>query len=520
MEYRIQPWKHQLQAIEKAVERHKRGAILSDPRLNSFYLAFEMGAGKTMTCINTIRQVWNSKQRLPRVLIFCPIIVVENWKKEWLMHSKISPDHITPLVGSGKKRIELFQNYGYKEPGVRQPHIFITNYEALLMTELYELMKEWGPEVVVFDEGHKLKDYKSKRSKLAERLVNHQMKPDKTKWALIGPRPDVYMLSGSPILNSPMDIFHQYKVLDAGLTFGVNFFGFRAKYFRDKNAGMKKENYFPNWQPTPGAMREISKKLAASSMRVLKKDCLDLPPLIRQTIEVEMLPEQAKLYKSMLEDFIAYFERDKKEYVATAELALTKGLRLMQIASGFLKSVDGDEVKLGDDEFNPKQKALQELLEELTPHHKVIVWAPWRKNYDQIREVFEKVGIEWVEVHGGISQGDKMVAVERFNSDPKVRCLLGHPGSGGIGINLVAASYSIFYARQFSLEHDIQAEARNYRGGSEIHEKVTRIDLVTKGTIEEKVLEKLASKVEVGEAVLREITLNLRGKSGATSSKV
>ncbi len=459
--------------------------------------------------------MWNEKKRLPKTLIFCPPIVIENWKAEWLKNSRIPGDKITCLYGPGKKREQLFMERteakGPQGSYHGAPHIFITNYESLSMENLYSMFIEWEPEVVVFDEIHKLKDYKSKRSKLAERLVNGRMKLVKKGGyqVLEGPRPYVYGLTGSPILNNAMDLFQQYKILDAGSTFGGNFFSFRARFFHDKNAGMNKNSYFPNWQPLPGALDEISRLMSHNSMRVLKKDCMDLPPLIRQVIEVPMAPAQRKLYDQMLEDFVTYFERDGKEHVASATIAITKGLRLMQLASGYVKTVGDEEVAVTEG-WNPKQDALYDLLEELVPHNKVIIWAVWKNNYAQIRDVLKKLGVEWVEVHGEIDGKDKFANVDRFNTDPKCRVLLGHPGSGGIGINLVAASYSIFYSRNFSLEQDLQAEARNYRGGSEIHAKVTRIDLVSQDSIEEKILEKLASKVEVSDRILREITLELR----------
>jgi len=133
------------------------------------------------------------------------------------------------------------------------------------------------------------------------------------------------------------------------------------------------------------------------------------------------------------------------------------------------------------------------------------VWAVFKENYNDIREVCEKLKLDYVEVTGEVSQKNKMLAVERLNNDPKCRVLIGHPGSGGIGINLVAANHTIFYSRSFSLEYDIQAEARNYRGGSEQHEKVTRIDLVTPNTIDEQVLKALASKKNIGYQVLKEM---------------
>jgi SNF2 family DNA or RNA helicase len=82
--------------------------------------------------------------------------------------------------------------------------------------------------------------------------------------------------------------------------------------------------------------------------------------------------------------------------------------------------------------------------------------------------------------------------------------LIGHPGSGGIGLNLIEASYMIYYSRSFSLEHDIQSEARCYRGGSERHQSITRIDLVTPGTIDELVMKSLATKQELSDKILKE----------------
>ena len=135
------------------------------------------------------------------------------------------------------------------------------------------------------------------------------------------------------------------------------------------------------------------------------------------------------------------------------------------------------------------------------------MWAVFKENYNDIREICETLKLDYVEVHGSIKHADKMASVDRFNTVDSCRVFIGHPRSGGIGINLVASDVSIFYSRDFSLENDIQAEARNYRGGSEQHEKVTRIDLVTPGTLDEKVMESLASKKNIGYKVLRDTVL-------------
>lgn len=474
MNYLIQPWKHQLEAIDRA------------KNIDCFALFFEMGAGKTSTTVNILRHKFNAHQKIIRTLILCPVIVVDNWRKEWLAHSKTDPKRITLLQGSQVARRKQLAKAIELEPG----RIVITNYEALLMKDLYEDIRKWHPVAMVLDESHKVKDPKAKRTKFATTLADEAIFK--------------YILSGTPILNSPMDIFSQFRVMDGGRSFGKNFFAFRAEYFYDKNAGMARDKYFPDWRIRPGSLDRINEKIFEKGMRVTKEECMDLPPLVKQTLAVDMTPEQNRLYQEMKKDLVTYL--GDKACVAT--MALTKALRLMQIASGFVKLEDSSIVKVKE---NPKQAALEELLSELTPNHKVLIWAVFKENYEQVREVCQKLDIQFVEVHGEIPNAKKFEAVESFNTDPRVRVFLGHPGSGGIGINLVSASYSIFYSRTFSLEHDLQAESRNHRGGSKEagHEKITRIDLVAKGTIEELVLKKLANKEEISESLLRDLATEL-----------
>lgn len=514
MEYKIQPWAHQLEAIERA------------SKLPGFAFFFEMGAGKTATCINTIRKVWNEKKRQPRVLIFCPPIVVDQWKDEWLKNSNLKPSDIIMLKDSGHRRKEKLIRNGFIDEknlaGEKVPKVFITNYESLGMDAVFEAMLAYDAEVIVFDESHRLKNVAAVRSKKADKLVHQHAKPVANGKAYsIGRRPYVYLLTGTPTPNSLIDIFQQFKVLDGGATFGSNFYAFKNTYMRDMNTGMPRNRYFPNYVPKPNALAEIAAKIAPISMRVLKKDCMDLPPFIRTTIPVEMSPEQEVLYKSMLKDYIAFFKDPQTGLTTTsaATLAITKGMRLMQIASGYIKDVDGKEFTITPEwtkgisrtgvehSFTPKQKVLAELLEELTPDHKVLIWCVWKKNYEQIREVCNHLKIQFLELHGDIPDSIKQENVKRFNNSKEIRVMFGHPRSGGIGVNLTEASYSIFFSRSFSKEEDEQAEARNYRGGSNIHEKITRIDLVTKDTIEEKVVEVLAKKEVVSEKILREITL-------------
>ena len=465
MQFLVPPWQHQLETIRECVDR------------NYYGLFFDPGTGKTATVINILRTKYTKHQRLMRTLILTPRIVVPNWKREFSVHSRVPSEKVTCLTGSQKNRVKLVKKVG------GSGHVFITNYEAMLMKDLHGLLKDWGIECLVLDESHKIKDYKAKRTKAVI---------DLSKTARYA-----YLLSGTPVLNNLMDLFTQYLCMDGGATFGTNFFSFRAKYFFDKNAAMPRNKYFPNWQIDRKKVAAIQGKLNATSKRILKKDCMDLPPLIRKRIEVEMSPEQKKHYKEMETAFITYLN----DRACVAELAITKALRLQQIASGFLKLVDE-----GEDSDNvvwfpesPRIEALRELLSEHSPNHKLIVWAVFKQNYAMIRKVCEELGLKYVEVHGEIPDKDKDANVEKFNNDDDVRVFIGHPLSGGIGINLVASDISIFYSRNFSLEQDLQAEARNYRGGSERHPCVTRYDLTAVGTLDEKILEVVEQKSKLGD---------------------
>ncbi len=515
MQYLIPPWKHQLEAIYRA-----KG-------LPWFALFFEMGAGKSMTAINILRHKINEAKYHFRIIIFCPPRVVPNWKNEWLMHSNIPETMITLLDGSGEKRLKLFNEMAYvKDPmtkeDVPRPHIFVTNYESLLLGgvkinkkgyssgELFKAFQKWTPDALIFDESHRLKNYSALRSKQAEILANPKKIKIGDRWK-VDPtsKPYCYILSGSPVLNSPMDLFFQFLVMDGGETFSDNPFVFRAKYFEDKNAGMPAQRHFPDWQIKPGAVENINYLISKYSMRVTKEECLDLPEEISVTIKISMTLPQAKNYKEMKQDLITFLESN----VCSADLAIVKALRLMQIASGFLAlNSQGKEEDVATVVYpkTPKEEACFELLEELTPHSKVIVWCVWKENYAVIRKICESLNVKYVEVHGGVSGPKQDANVAAFQTDESIRVLISHPGSGGIGINLTCAKYDIFYSRTFSLEHYLQARARTHRGGQK--NKVTHYDLVCENTIDEIAKLKVAAKEDMSEKLLSNISVALRAQ--------
>ena len=461
MKFVIKPWLHQEAIFERAKDMPDYGLFV------------EMGGGKTKIAIELLRYKCYQKKRLLKTIIFCPPVVRNQWKKEIKANSAMVKDTVV-LDKSGKKRIETFKKHS------DGPKIFVTNYESLGMKDLFVLFKEWRPDVLVFDESHLIKSPQAKRTKAAIELADlaeHK-----------------YLLTGTPILNNAMDIWSQYRVLDGGETFDPNFYAFRAKYFHDKNAGMPKQKYFPDWRPRPGIEDKFNELIYRKASRVLKKDCMDLPPFVRQTIEVGLGPEQMKMYKQMERDFVAYLD-DK---TCVASIALTKGLRLQQIASGYFVDDEGTERVF---KTNPRLTALVELIEPIAATGaKIIVWACFKKNYRDIVEALEKK-YKVVTIVGGMTDKQRQKSIDDFQ-EGDAQIVVANQQAGGTGVNLFKASYAIYNSRNFSLEADLQSEARCYRGGSDMHDKVTRIDLVAPDTIDQVVLDALARKENLASNIL------------------
>lgn len=468
---------------------HQKKAIAMGLTMPDLALFMEMGTGKTRTTIEILRRRYGEQKRLMRTLILAPKIVLTNWKQEFGMFSRVNQSDILVLDKAGKKRAKDLYDATFDGTGLTRGKIAITNYEAMEMEELVQVINDWRPEILVCDEAHRLKNPKSKRAKVVVGIAdaaNH-----------------VYLLTGTPILNNPLDVFNQYRILDGGDTFGQNFFAFRGRYFEDQNsAWVGKQSYFPKWAPRPETYAALNTLMYRKAIRVVKSECLDLPPLVRQTVQVEMSPAQARMYKEMAHEFVTFIESQKAKgepLAVVAQLAITKALRLQQIVSGFAKDVTGVHHRLSP---CPRLDALCDLLGDLVGDHKVIVWATFKENYAMIGERLRKMKIPYVELHGDIPQKDREEMVRRFRNDGDCRVIIANQGAAGIGINLTEASYSIFYSRSFSLEHDLQAEARNYRGGSEIHTSVTRVDLIAPGTIDELIAETLSKKQDVANRIL------------------
>jgi hypothetical protein len=113
---------------------------------------------------------------------------------------------------------------------------------------------------------------------------------------------------------------------------------------------MPRHLYFPKWEMRDWALDSIANRVSDVTSIAKKKDCLDLPPMLYQTIRVGMGDEQARAYRELEEDLITYLEA----MPVTAPMALTKALRLLQIASGHVKTETGEIVSFKDSRTSPR----------------------------------------------------------------------------------------------------------------------------------------------------------------------
>ena len=462
-------WPHQVEAIERAKD------------LSEFALLFHPGTGKTRTVLELIRYHYNKEKRILPTLIFAPVITLRNFVNEYKKYTKISPDFLHTLEGSQTSRCNYFAS---KILAGNPNQVVITNYEVLaIMPRLVELLKKWAPHIVVCDEMHYVKNSTANRSK-ALYTISDQAKIR-------------YGLTGTVLLNSPLDIYGQWRYLDKGKTFGTNPFVFRGTYLFDRNAGMPKQIHYPDWRPRPDAISRLQKEIAPISATALKEEVLkNLPPLIKQRVYVEMTSEQKKHIKNLKEDLLTQLENEK---FISATTALAKLAKLVQVTSGFLKDTITEEVTFF--KTNPKAAALEELLENIQPE-KTIVWCAWVPDYETVRKVCAKLKLPMVEATGQNSNAAKYAAVENFEKDQSLKVFLGNLAALGIGINLISASRMIYLSRGTQLGHDIQSEARNHRAGSEIHPTIFRYDIIASKTVDEHFCDLIEKKADIGQQLV------------------
>lgn len=454
-------WQHQKEAIEKAGSK--------------FSLFFDPGCGKTRTAIELYKKAKSKKRK---TLVLAPLNVCRNWEVE--IEEYLQEEYQSFLVAGQPKKKKIKTLEAFRDSKSRHHKFLICNIETMRGAQYKELIVESGVDFIIIDESHNFKSYNSQQTKGMLQILAY-LRPEY-----------LYLLTGTPAPQGEIDLWSTFVMMERT---NDNFFIWRKKHFEDKNESRRGfGGYFPNYKVRKSSQKYFQAELNAISMTARKDESIDLPPYVRTNLYAEMGPEQARHYANM-KDFL--FAVDGSGNELTAANFLSRTLRLQQILAGWL-----GEIPVKD---NRRLKALDAAINMIDDSESTkaqfIIWTIFKPTYQELAQYLDDRNIRYGFITGENSADDRFDAMNAFQAG-ELRALIAHPKAGGVGVNLTAASWSIHYTRSFSLVDDLQAEARNYRGGSNRHKRITRLDIITPKTIDEDIAKALKEKKTVQEFIM------------------
>ena len=466
--FRLKPYKHQLTALEKSWNKE------------TYAYFMEMGTGKTKVLIDNMSMLYD-KGKIDGALIIAPKGVVKTWYEQELpAHLPEHIENVTVLWQPNitKTQQEKLESLFEIETAL---HILVMNVEALSTDKGVKFASKFlnsHKVLMAIDESTTIKTPTAKRTKNIIGLGKY------AKYRRV--------MTGSPITKNPLDLYTQCEFLDPYLLDFASYYAFRNRYAEMKTMHLRGRSIqvvhaFQN-------LSELSDKLQPFSYRVLKEDCLDLPPKNFIKRHITLTPEQKKVYEQMKKHALATLNGK----VTSTMTVLTQLMRLHQITCGHFTADDGSVQTINSNRITE----LLNILEET--EGKAIIWANYQKDITQIVKSIEK---EYgpgsvVDYYGLTAQEDRQDNIRQFQSDPKCRFLVGTPSTGGYGITLTAANTVIYYSNGYDLEKRLQSEDRAHRIGQK--KNVTYIDIICEDTIDEKIVKALRDKINIASEVLGE----------------
>lgn len=450
-------------------EAQRRALSLSHDR-EYFALLMEQGTGKTRVLIDNVCWLWQ-RGLVNVVLVICPNSVKDVWVDEVPRWSP--PDVAHELLRWPlPRRVEETLSSPAEEGRITW---LVVNVEALSGGRGERACREFlraNPNcVLIVDEATRIKTPRTRRTKAALKLAPF------ARFRRIA--------TGTPVTQSPLDLFAPFKLLDARVLGFSSWYAMRAHHaIMGGFKGKQVEEYVH--------LDELTAKIAPHSFRVTRDEVLDLPPKQYQRLYVELTTAQKKAYAELRKDCIARLSEHER---VTVRLIITQRLRLHQLAGGFLPTEEGGTFAFSP---NPKIAALRELAEDLPRDRKLIVWAHFKAEIRAAADALSEVA-DVVELHGGVNERDRGPSVRAFQEDPDVRFLVGHARSGGIGVTLTAASYVVYLSSDGSYEARVQSEDRTQRAGQS--RSVVYVDVLARDTVDEKILTDLRERREVANIV-------------------
>jgi SNF2 family DNA or RNA helicase len=472
---------HQLKIIEESKDRNYAGYFM------------EQGTGKTHVTIAVATHLFLGG-KIEAVLVLAPNGVHDNWAiNEIPLHCSL-PDSAREVLtwhsSDGVKKRNAFE-HGLSTIGPGKLTYILANVEALRTKAFMELMEKYLIQGSIFDTPTSTKWMMV----IDESTVIKSMKADMTKAAIKLGGHAMYkrILTGTPVTQGPMDLFSQCRFLGKDVLPYNSQTAFKCEFVIEQAVDLGPGR--PRFNKIIGYRNQdkLARLLLPFTWRVMKADCLDLPPKIYQTRYVELTPDQKRIYKELVRTSLANLD----DSTVTVLNAITLMLRLQQVTLGY---VTNDEKVITDIPTN-RINVLNDLISEMAADAKVIIFCRFRADIDKITaDLCKEYGRDcFTEYHGGIDDDGRSTAVRSFQEKPSVRFFVATKAAAR-GLTLTAATQVVYYSQDFSLEARLQSEDRAHRIGQK--SSVVYTNLVARGTVDEKVIAALMKKQDIANLVL------------------
>ena len=475
-EFKTKPFKHQQDWFDTTCDA------------TSYGIFWEMGLGKTKLALDTASYLY-SKGDIDTLLVITLNGVHLNWV------TKEIPTHLSDgcnahTVAWDSSKVSGGTKYFMKELDKLYNHdgltILAVNVEAFsrgpALAFCQRLIKE-REVLCVIDESHAIKEPKAARTKAILKLRRD------CKYRRV--------MTGTPVANSPLDVFTQMFFLDPEMLGYKSYYAFRARFailepIRQMGGGILKHH--GRVVETIVGYQDVDKLqelLEPHSSRLTKAECLDLPDKIYVRHPFVISDEQRRMYKQLVDDTVTELRGER----ISTQMALTRMMRLHQIVCGFTVVDDSDEPTPISEASNPRIKALMSVVESV--QGKAIIWATYRFSLREIVDALKtEYGAQSVVGYSGATPADmRPKVVDRFQNDPTCRFFVGQPKAGGTGITLTAATDVIYYSNDYSLNIRQQSEDRAHRIGQNC--AVTYTDLEAANTIDADIITALNDKFNI-----------------------
>jgi SNF2 family DNA or RNA helicase len=304
-------------------------------------------------------------------------------------------------------------------------------------------------------------------------------------------------LCGTPITNTPFDVYTQFRFLMkqfwSNSPYGLGSFQCFKTFFGiwEKGYNGKMDREFDQCVGYKN-LEILTELVKTMSSRVLKEDVLDLPEKLYSYAGFEMTPKQWRLYKELEDEFMCELAGE----MIFTPLAITRLLRLQQVACGYLPTGDENEcVPIEKD--NPRLKMLNEITQDLP--HKAIIWSRFIKDNDLICDMLGDKAVRW---DGSVGEDEREANKLAFKtkSVDEVQFMVATPESMGEGHTLNEAKTTIYYSNSFKMKERHQSEDRNHRAGQE--NQVNYIDIVADNTKDVHIIDALREKFDNASKVI------------------